>query len=164
MNPKQVVLAALGVICLALALLLFSQVVVEDKTTAVKKVDDNRCPNCGRMLPKSSGGECPFCKLLKGPEDPKKVAAQPRRWTTTDRLVVATVIFLTAGGGFLLWRSLKGKFRFRRGKPNLLIKCGHCRRGVRYFAHQAGKRVLCPGCMWTIDLPPLSRKNPSAVR
>src|SRR5579884_3449414 len=28
--------------------------------------DDNRCPDCGRELPKGALGECPYCKLDEG--------------------------------------------------------------------------------------------------
>jgi hypothetical protein len=164
MNPKRLVLATAGVICLVLALALFSRVVTVDKTTAVKKSDGKTCPDCGMVLPYNAGGECPFCKLRRGPEDPKKAQPKVVPWTTTDYLVIGCVVFLTGGGGFLISRALKGKVHLRKPRPNLLIRCGRCRRGVRYFDHQAGKRVLCPGCMWTIDLPALPKKIPSRAR
>ncbi len=162
MNPKRLLLALAGMLCLVFALGLFTQMMTVDKTTAAKPGDSTRCPNCNRVLPKGSFGECPYCKLTRGPQDAKKAAKEKKEtWTTTEYLALGCIGFLVIGGGFLLSRSLKGKFRFSKPQADFLIRCGRCRRRVRYFGHQAGKRVLCPGCMWCIELPPLSRSQPS---
>jgi hypothetical protein len=163
MNTKRLVLAGAGMICLSLGLLLFSQLITTDRTEAVVK-DDTHCPNCGRMLPNGAGGECPFCKLTKGPLGAKKDAETARgRWTNTDFVVLGCVGFLAAGGAFLLSRSFKFKW-IRRTGPTFVTRCPKCKRKVRYFRQQAGRRVLCPACMWELTLPPLAQSKATLSR
>jgi hypothetical protein len=159
MSNKQIFLLIGGILCITLGLLLFSVLAAPPKV-GKGQVDENRCPDCGRELPKRSLGECPFCKMLKGPEKKGGKGSAPRRFTATDFVVLGCILFLTIGGGYLILRSMNLRLWFYREKPSFYYRCPKCKRRIRYFARLAGRNALCPACSYAIVLPDPNKPDP----
>jgi hypothetical protein len=155
MNSKPLIFLAVGVLLISGGLLLFSSMATESKTTVG---DGKHCPDCGREMPSKFQGECPFCKMTQATQGKDKAKGKGRgapSWGASDYLVVGTVLFLILGGGFLVVRSMKGRFRWRwSNEPVFHHRCPNCKRRLRYFLRQAGKDGICPTCMGKIRLPP----------
>jgi hypothetical protein len=160
------VLALAGLLVVSVAVLAYSRSVEGEAADTEAKassraVDDQHCPVCGRMLPENAGGECPYCKLMRGPEGKGGAASGPRPWTTTDYVLVGWIAFLVLGGGFLLSRSFKFRRWFRGAEANYITHCNRCHRKIRYAERQAGRRALCPACASPMVLPsPLGSGRP----
>jgi len=146
-------LLAGGILVVAAGLLLYSS---SGDTKTAAATDERHCPNCGRELPRSAAGQCPFCKLEKMQEEQKNGKKnEGRSWAATDFLLIATVLFLTFGGGYLAMRSLKSAGWLRRGsqRPAYYHRCPWCKRKIRFALYQAGKEALCPSCRHAMVLP-----------
>ncbi len=154
MSTKKLVMLGMSMIAVAVGLLIYTSAVSQDRAGPAKQVEEGRCPNCNRVMPRSAGGECPFCKL-SGAQGGKGTEA--RGGTGTDFVLFFLIVFLAAGGGYLIVRSTGSKFwRRKRDEPAYHTRCPQCKRKVRYLATQVGRPVLCPTCRWTLT-PPVPR-------
>jgi uncharacterized paraquat-inducible protein A len=153
MSTKQLVLLGLGMIVVAVGLMIYTSTMTQDRIGTNRPVEEGKCPDCGKEISSRMGGECPYCKMTQAREGkPKSGPAQ--RFTRTHAVLLALIVFLLFGGGYLLIRS--GTFKFRRRKPSeptYHTRCPHCKRRIRYFASQVGRQVLCPTCRWALTAP-----------
>jgi hypothetical protein len=146
-------MAALGVGLLAwVGLMLLT---TGDTKTGPAVVDEGKCPECGRDLPRSvrdAGGECPFCKLEGKSVDVGKARAGPS-------LLRGPTIPFAVGGAFVLLLLVHAVFlvRHRAGSQKeeviYYINCRKCGRRLRYRERQAGRIAKCPLCQTVVLFP-----------
>ncbi len=156
MSKNQLFLLLGGLLLVSGAITLYTSMTTQDRIGGKKVVDDTRCPDCGKELPRV-GGECGFCKVqaLKEGKGKGGKEAGPRVYTRTDFVIFGCILFLMVGGGYLILRSTGFKFRRRkRDEPSFYTRCPKCKRKVRYAASQVGRTVLCPTCRWSMTLTP----------
>jgi DNA-directed RNA polymerase subunit RPC12/RpoP len=154
MNKKQVwlLIGGAGLILLAVVLLWY-EYSGEDVPTA-SAIGENRCRDCGRELPKLSGGVCPFCKLERVAKGLPAEKPASSTWSGTDFFIVGMILFLFGGGGYLITRSMKRVLPRRvRSGPMYLYRCPWCKRKIRYGEKQAGREGVCPHCRHATILP-----------
>lgn len=151
MSNKALIQLSAGVILVVAGLLVFTIMTTDDKKESAAKKDDTICPDCGKKLPKRSGGECPFCKLANPERANKpKVSASTRRATTF--LLAGLLTFLVTGNGYLLLRAYRKRKRMEVD-PTLTTRCPSCKRKLGYRLSKAGKNVVCPTCRHELTLP-----------
>jgi DNA-directed RNA polymerase subunit RPC12/RpoP len=155
MSTKQLILLGLGMIAVSVGLLIYSSAMTQNRIGSARPVEEGRCPECGREIPRSMGGECPYCKMLQGGGGKGAgKATEVRRFTPTDGVLLFLMVFLAGGGGYLLYRSSGRKVRRPKPEePTFYLHCPNCKRKVRYSASQVGRDVLCPTCRHTLSLP-----------
>jgi DNA-directed RNA polymerase subunit RPC12/RpoP len=153
MSKRQVLLLLGGVALILIAIVLLLCQGGDDRPTA-SALGENRCPDCGRTLPKASGGVCPFCKLLRVAEGKPADKEVHTVWTATDYFLIGMVLFLFAGGGYLIARSVKRVIPKRLvSGPIYLYRCPWCKRKMRFTERQAGNEGVCPNCKHALVLP-----------
>lgn len=153
MSNKLILQLSAGVILVVAGLLIFT-LMTGDTKKAAATTDPTVCPDCGKKLPKRSGGQCPFC-LIADPEKAKKpkVAASTRR--ATAYVLGGLLTFLITGNGYLLFRAYQ-KRRRMEVEPTVTTRCPRCKRKLGYKLGKAGKKVLCPTCHHELTLPYVS--------
>jgi hypothetical protein len=153
MSKARVLQIGMGVVALLfLAWGGFMLATEGSKKTAPVKVEKNRCPDCGRSLPKGAlvAQECPYCKL-----DP---AAKKKTWG--GRPGRSPVIPIALGGLFVLLLGIHLSIIFRKrlavqGEEVVYYwNCPKCWRKLRYRERQIGQASLCPLCRRPLVFPP----------
>jgi ribosomal protein S27E len=153
MSTKQLVLLGLTMIAVSVGLSIYSSATTRNRIDSGRPVEEGRCPDCGREIPKRMGGECPFCKLQNGGKGAGK-GTEGRGFTRTDGVLLFLIVFLAGGGGYLIYRSSAHKLRRQKPEePICYLRCPNCKRKVRYMAGQVGREVLCPTCRHALTLP-----------
>lgn len=150
MSNKLLIRLSAGVILVVAGLLVYTLMTGETRTAAARK-DDTRCPDCGRELPRRSGGQCPYC-LINDPEKAKKPQVSSSARRTTAYVLSGMLTFLVAGNGYLLLRAYR-KRRRMEVEPTLTTRCPRCKRKLGYRLSKAGKNVVCPTCRRELTLP-----------
>jgi predicted Zn-ribbon and HTH transcriptional regulator len=154
MKPTRV--TTIGLIVLGVALLAWLVLTLASggsTKTAAAKMTDNRCPNCGRELPRgaAASGECPFCAVEGGSEK--------ARFKRETSLAAKPVIPIALFGLFLLLLGLHVVvvLRTRTGGKRVEVlhhvNCQKCGRRLRYRPSQIGHLAKCPLCQKPILFP-----------
>ncbi len=156
MSTKQLFLLVGGVLLLTAGVSLWAAWNSEPPRTKAPD-SENKCPDCGRVLPSRSGGECPYCKMMQvaqaAAEGKPVVKETKRAWGASDYFVIALIVFVVTSGGFLIARSMKGLLPRGARQVFLFHRCPFCKRRIRYAAHLAGWKAKCPTCDRTLVLP-----------
>jgi DNA-directed RNA polymerase subunit RPC12/RpoP len=154
MNSRltRVGMVAVGILLLAWVVLTLTS--GGETKTAPAPSDGKTCPQCGRPLPSSArlAGECPYCRIEKGPEAAKLNRDKRSLATSPVIPVVLVCLFLV-----LLSVHLSITVRGRLGKTVAEVlyyyRCPKCGRKLRYRPSQIGRSSQCPICRRPLAFP-----------
>jgi ssDNA-binding Zn-finger/Zn-ribbon topoisomerase 1 len=121
------------------------------KKTAPVRVEANKCPDCGRSLPKGAqvARECPYCKLDPNAKK-KKWGSQPGRSPVIPAVLGGLFVVLLAVHLGVIFRKRLGA----QGEEVLYYwNCPKCQRKLRYRERQVGQASLCPLCRRPLVFP-----------
>ena len=152
MKPTRFTTIGLIVLGVALVAWLVLLLASGGKTrTEAAKGADNRCPNCGRELPRGAAGECPYCAMEHGADKAKlkrdtSFAARP-----VIPITLFSVFCLLLAVHVLV--SLRNRAGGKKEEASHHVNCQKCGRRLRYRPSQIGHLGKCPLCQKPLMFP-----------